>query len=294
MTLLSYISFQPSPPYHSVLWVFFSYAFVGVCEGSYGPNMLNVVNRLGDTRVWMILAMPAGVATITIIGFGLMALGMPFQYLYIITAVLSALAIVTYLFTIYPVAQAADKDGDNFDLQQFWLDLREFRQWFPKIWLYSLVFIVNMTCLAMFNPGCTLYSYQSRVTYRLFGFTLTHDWFMMLYNIGSFLGDFVSRRVMNRLSLLNPLFYFLLLCVALALNLSLIPEIAPFAAFAFSWSNGALYCQSTKLIGRLFTTEYHLTATSTWLFLGDVGSTVGSNLVQPVRPWIAVLKSEMF
>jgi MFS family permease len=293
MTLLSYICFQPTPPAHSVAWVFFSYAFVGISEGSFGPNMLNVVNHLGETRVWMIMGMPAGVATITILGFGLMAGGMPFQYLYILTAVISALAIIVYLFTIYPVAKSADMMGDSFDLKKFWWDLREIRQWFPKIWLYSLVFIVNMTCLSMFNPGCTLYSYQTRVTYRLFGFTLSHDWFMMLYNIGSFFGDFVSRRVMNRKALVNPFFYFLLLCVALALNLSLIPEIAPFAAFGFSWANGALYCQSTKLIGRLFTTQYHLTATSTWLFLGDVGSTVGANLVQPVRPAITVMKAEM-
>jgi hypothetical protein len=116
----------------------------------------------------------------------------------------------------------------------------------------------------------------------------------MLYNIGSFLGDFISRRVMNKLDLVNPGFYFVLLFIAILLNLSLIPEIAPFAAFGFSWANGALYCQSTKLIGQLFINQYHLTATSTWLFIGDIGSTTGGALVQPIRPMITFFKSAMF
>jgi hypothetical protein len=238
--------------------------------------------------------MPAGVGTITIVGFGLMALGMPFQALYIATAVVAAISILLYLFTIYPAARAVDSASNSFDLRQFGQDILEIKMWFPKIWLHSLVFIVNMMCLAMFNPGCTLYAYQERVTYRLFGFTLSHDWFMLLYNLGSFLGDFISRRVMNRLRIVNPIWFFVLLCVSLSLNLVLIPEIAPLAAFGFSWANGGMYCQSTKLIGTVFIDEYHLTATSTWLFLGDVGSTLGSNLIQPVRPSLADLKSKMF
>ena len=292
MTMLSYFGATEGP--HHVAWVFVAYSFVGVCEGSYGPNMLNIVNHLGDTRLWVILAMPSGVATITILGFGLKALGVPFWALYIATAVIAVLSIVLYLFTVYPASKEADKFASSFDLRQFGSDLKEIKNWFPKIWLHSIVFIVNMVCLAMFNPGCVLYAYHSRVTYNMFGFTISQDWFMFIYNTAGFCGDFFSRRVMNKKKIINPIWYFFLLVFAFALNIVLIPEIAPFAAFGFNWANGGLYCQSTKLIGQLFTDRYHLTATSVWLFLGDCGSTSGSNLIQPVRAHIAELKSKMF
>ena len=151
-----------------------------------------------------------------------------------------------------------------------------------------------MICLALFNPGCTLYVYQKRVTFRLLGFTINHDWFIFFYNIGSFLGDFLSRRIMDKKKILNPIYFFLLLCFGFIINVSLIPEIAPFAAFAFSWANGGLYTQSTKLIGDLFKEKYHLTSTSSWLFIGDVGSTSGANLVQFLRPQMAKIKSLMY
>ena len=292
MVLLSYFGATKGP--HHVAWVFVAYSFVGVCEGSYGPNMLNIVNHLGDTRLWVILAMPSGVATITIGGFGLKALGVPFWVLYIATAVIAAIGIIVYLFTVYPAAKEADKFASSFDLRQFGRDLKDVRIWFPKIWMHAIVFVLNMVCLAMFNPGCVLYAYNSRVTYRLFGFTLDQNWFMLIYNSAGFCGDFFSRRVMNKKRLINPIWYFFLLVIAFALNIVLIPEIAPFAAFLFNWANGGLYCQSTKLIGQVFTDRYHLTATSCWLFLGDCGSTSGSALIQLVRAYIAVLKSKMF
>jgi len=292
MIMLSFLSYSSEPP--ALAWVFISYAFCGVCEGSYGPNMLNVVNHLGDTRLYVVLAMPVGVATISIVAFALMANGVPFQWFYIITAIALACAIVLYYFTIFPLVNDSSNHQNEFKLADFWRDLKEIGNWFPKIWWHSLVFLVNMVCLALFNPGCTLYVYQSRVRFRLFGWTLHHDWFLFLYNIGSFLGDFVSRRVMNHKKIINPIFYFMLLCFAFTINVSLIPEIAPFAAFGFSWANGGLYCQSTKYISELFKEGYHLTATSSWLFIGDIGSTTGSNLVQFIRPVMAKLKSIMY
>ena len=292
MIMLSFLSYASEPP--SLVWVFVSYAFCGVCEGSYGPNMLNVVNHLGSTRLYVVLAMPVGVATISILAFALMALGVPFQWFYIITAICLALSIVIYLFTIYPVADSNSSLKKNFNLKDFGNDLCEIGEWFPKIWWHSSVFLVNMVCLALFNPGCTLYVYQSRVTFRLFGITMNHDWFLFMYNIGSFLGDFVSRRVMDKKIIINPIYYFLLLCFAFCINVSLIPEIAPFAAFGFSWANGGLYSQSTKFIGEIFKEKYHLTATSSWLFIGDVGSTSGANLVQFLRPIMASIKAIMY
>ena len=292
MVMLSVVSFAKSPP--SLAWVFISYAFAGVCEGSYGPNMLNVVNHMGDTRVYVVLAMPCGVACISLIAFLLMAVGVPFQSFYIITACILALGILIYFLTVYKTANKVHTKESEFNIVDFGHDLCEICNWFPKIAVVSLVFLVNMMCLSLFNPGVTLYVYQSRVHYKLFGFTLSHDWFIFLYNLGSFLGDYVSRKVMEKKRIIHPIWYFLLLCMAFCINVTLIPEIAPFAAFGFSWANGGLYVQSTKFIGQLFTEKYHLTATSSWLFIGDAGSTLGSNIVQPIRPAFAKLKQLMY
>lgn len=294
MTFLSFLSFQKTPP--NVCWVFISYGFIGVNEGSYGPNMLNVVNNMGQTRLYVVLAMPVGVALITLGAFGLMSFGVPFQAFYIATAVMGAIAIVIYLLTIYrnSLAMESETEHSQFNLKDFLNDYKEIKNWFPKIWVHSLIFFVNMICLGLFNPGCTLYAYQSRVTFRLFKFTISHDLFIFIYNLGGFLGDYTSRKVMDKKKIIHPLFYFLLLIFGLGINLSLIPEIAPFAAFSFMWANGGLYSQSTKLIGETFTHKYHLTATSTWLFIGDGGSTLGSNLVQFIRSSISTLKSKMY
>ena len=76
--------------------------------------------------------------------------------------------------------------------------------------------------------------------------------------------------------------------------MSLIPEVAPLAAFLLMWANGGIYSQISKLIGQLFHEKYHLTATSSWLFLGDFGSMIGSNLIQPILPFISSMKSKMY
>ena len=292
MTLLSVLSFQKTPPH--VAWVFISYAFIGVCEGSYGPNMLSIANSLGDTRIYVILAMPAGVATITLLGFFLMAIGVPFQVFYIVTACCAFIGILIYLFTIYPAAKHIEEETSKFDLVEFGHDLLEIKNWFPKIWVHCIIFLINMMCLAMFNPGCILYAYSSRVNFKLFGFTLSHDWFIFIYNCGGFLGDFISRRVMDKKKIIHPIFYFFLILFTIAINFSLIPEIAPVAAFLFNWANGGLYCQTSKLINQLFQDKYNLTSTSTWLFIGDCGSFTGSSIIQYIRPYIDTLKSIMY
>ena len=289
MTILSVVSFAKSPP--SLAWVFISYAFCGVCEGSYCPNMLNVVNNMGNSRHYVVTSIPFGVGLITIIAFAAIAMGFPFQYCYIFTAICLALAIVLYLFTVYPVAKNV---SDDFSLKEFFMDFKYICDWFPKILVHCLVFIINMFCLSLFNPGCVLYAYNERVTYHLFGFTIAHDWFILTCNVGNFLGDYLGRAVMDKKKIIHPCLFMVLLVIGIAINFGLIPEIVPFASFAFGFCNGGLYTQSTKLIGIIFKHKFHLTATSTWLFLGDVGSTTGSNVVQPVVPLLTYMKQHYY
>jgi hypothetical protein len=291
MFLFSYFSNSKTPP--NLAWVFVMYSFVGVSEGSYGPNMLNVVHDLGNARLYVILAIPVGVSLITIVGFGLMSIGVPFQCFYYTTGIFAIISIILYFFTIYRYSED-DEALNSSNFSKFIDDLYQIKQWFGKMTLHSIVFIFNMACLSLFNPGCTLYLYQSRVKYQLFDVTISNSLFILFYNLGNFLGDFVSRKVMDKGRIINPLWFMALLLLGLSVNLSLIPEIAPLAAFLFSWANGGLYCQTTKKFSNEFQDDYHLTATSVWLFFGDCGSTAGSSLIQFVRPWVGSMKQKMY
>lgn len=291
MGILSVLSFQKPSRDISMGWVFVANGFVGVCEGSFGPNMLTIVNQLGETRLYVVMAMPFGISLVTIGSFGLMALGVPYQFFYIFTACMLGVAIVLYIFTIY---RYSANQTSNFDLRVFWGELKRIREWFPKIWVQSLIFVIDMFCLGLFNPGITLFMYESRVTYRLFGFTVDRNWFVFVYNVGGFLGDFLARRVMDKRKILNPVWFLVMLVIAVTINLCLVPEVSVVASFFFMWANGSLYCQTTKKIGEEFVDEFHLTATSVWLFIGDAGSTTGSNFIQLLRPAVASLKKRMF
>ena len=178
---------------------------------------------------------------------------------------------------------------------KFCHDLKEISEWFPKIGFHCICFIFNNICISLFNPGCTLFAYSNRVTLRLFGTaTIVNEIFIFFFNIGSFLGDFFSRKIMNQKRIINPIFFSIMSFLGAVMNLSLIPEIAPLAAFLLMWANGGIYSQTSMLIGQLFHEKYHLTATSSWLFLGDFGSMIGSNLIQPILPYISLVKSKMY
>lgn len=297
MSLLAYFSLQKTT--QNVIWVFISYSFVGVCEGSFGPNMLNVVHNLGMTRIYVLLAMPSGCACITILAFVLMTFGVPYQAFYIVSIVVCIISITLYLFTIYPASKNIEMNTEShqekFDLISFCHDLKEINQWFPKIGYHCICFIFNNIFISLFNPGCTLFAYSNRVTLRLIGSTtIMNEIFIFVFNTGSFLGDFFSRKVMNQKRIVNPIVFTIMSILGVILNLSLIPEVAPLAAFLLMWANGGIYTQISMLIGLMFHEKYHLTATSSWLFLGDFGSMIGSNLIQPILPFISLLKSKMY
>lgn len=49
------------------------------------------------------------------------------------------------------------------------------------------------------------------------------------------------------------------------------------------WANGSIYATTTRHVDNNVMKGHNLVALSTWLFMGDVGSTVGSNLLIYVK-----------
>lgn len=297
MLLLAYFSLQNTT--QNIIWVFISYSFAGICIGTFEPNMLNIVNNLGSTRIYVLLAMPCGCSCITILGFCLMTFGFPYQLFYIFTIIFCTISIILYYSTIYKASKSNEVQIENrqrmFNFHSFYNDLLKIQEWFPKIGLHCLCTFINNILVSLFIPGCTLFEYSKRITYRFIGnITIKNEIFMLLFNCGSFLGNFCSMKIMNKKRIISPFLFNIMGVFGVILNLSLIPEIAPLSSFLLMSANGGIACQSSKLIGKLFTENYHLTATSSFLFFGDFGSMIGSNLIQPFLPYIISMKSKMF
>jgi hypothetical protein len=64
--------------------------------------------------------------------------------------------------------------------------------------------------------------------------------------------------------------------------MSKIPEIAALGGFLIAWGNGALYAQTTFHIDNTVDRKFNLTALSVWLFLGDLGSVIGTIIIKPL------------
>jgi len=52
-----------------------------------------------------------------------------------------------------------------------------------------------------------------------------------------------------------------------------------FCTFLIAFGNGSIYAQANRQIDQLVDKEFSLIAFSFWLFIGDIGSVTGSNLI---------------
>lgn len=52
------------------------------------------------------------------------------------------------------------------------------------------------------------------------------------------------------------------------------------------WANGAIYATTTRHVDNTVSDAHHLIAMSCWLFIGDLGSVTGSNLISYVKVWV--------
>lgn len=70
------------------------------------------------------------------------------------------------------------------------------------------------------------------------------------------------------------------------LCVSKIAIIAPLGVFLIFFANGSIYASATRHIDAHLKSEFNLVALSVWLFIGDIGSVTGSNLIGFVEEWV--------
>ena len=95
-----------------------------------------------------------------------------------------------------------------------------------------------------------------------------------------FLGDFFGRRIFYKIRVLPAPIFLIFSVVGAACGLCKIPLITLLCAFFVAFANGSLYAQTCKHIDDKVDKQFNLISLSFWLFIGDIGSVLSSNLIQ--------------
>jgi len=172
--------------------------------------------------------------------------------------------------------------GNNINLFEFFYQIKEWRQWLPHIKWHSLALMIDMLCVSMFSPGVMLFIYDK--PYVSFGSQkLAKDWLFAIYDACFFLGDASSRKLLYQVKTVFPLLFLVLGLIGAAIGLSHFTYVIFLCPFLISFCNGSIYSQANRHIDTKVQKEFSLIAFSFWLFLGDIGSVLGSNLISYVN-----------
>jgi hypothetical protein len=99
----------------------------------------------------------------------------------------------------------------------------------------------------------------------------------------------VSRKIFYHTRLFFPFLFLIFSLVGMGVGLLDITILVPLTALGVSFANGSLYTQTNRLIDRDVPDKYNLVSLSFWLFVGDIGSVCGSNLISYISTWITEL-----
>ena len=106
---------------------------------------------------------------------------------------------------------------------------------------------------------------------------MNHDRFFAVFNLHSFFGDAISRKVAYYFQPQNPMLYLAFTAGGAVLASAGVPALLWPGLFAISFANGAIYATTARHIDQQLHTDLNLISLSFWLFIGDAGSVLGAN-----------------
>lgn len=271
----------------NIAWIYIAYALGGVSIGSFESNVLSAITPLGhDTKVWAIIGFPLGFASILIGGFALTAMGAPTVTVYLIVFAFLIVGMLMFRFWIPHIEIAHNATT----VRDFFSNLMEFKLWGPKLLYHCPALTVDMFMVSLFS-GLMLYLFNDPKHVPLFGphseTLVPVDPYFVFYNLFTLAGDSLSRRLIYSLKNLHHPFWFLIFSFGgAAICLSKYAIIAPIGIFFVMFANGCIYATTTRHIDQHVEKRFNLIALSFWLFIGDVGSVIGSNVLPYIDDWI--------
>ncbi|CAJ1424755.1 unnamed protein product [Effrenium voratum] len=270
---------------YDLYWVILAYSLGGAAMGSFESNLLNCLTPFGHrTKRLAILGIPLGVNSILIGGFFLMGppLQVPVTEVFFAVAVLNLLGLLVFAIWI-PRHGEAGMGG----VRELLADCKGCRHWLPQLWHYPLAFAVDTFTLAGFSPGLSLYVYNKEVVQLTEGFVLETKTFFAFYNTANMLGGLCGRWLSYRLPQRHPAVYVGFNALGAGLLLLRRPVLAPAGAFLVMLGDGLIYGTISRHVDTAIPQEFNLIAISYWLFVGDLGSLLGSSLISYLHDWLS-------
>lgn len=282
MAIITCIFFLLKHP--SLGWVFAAYAFGGIGIGTFESNLLSTITPLGKaTKFWAILAIPTGILSITVGGFLLLLAGVDAGFIYLGVLVYIIIGLFVFVWRFYRLPSS---NNNAITIQEFIHQIIHIKHWFPQIGLHSFALMIDMFCVSMFSPGVMLYVYDNEyVTFPYFGKNakFATNWLFVIYDAAFFLGDTLSRRIFYPIKVIKiPFVFIIFAALGIGCALSNLAVLVPFCGFLVAFCNGSIYAQANRQIDTTVDRRYNLIAFSFWLFIGDIGSVLGSNVIQYV------------
>jgi hypothetical protein len=269
----------------NVVWTFFAYLLSGIAIGSFESNLMSCLTPLGHgSKSWAVLGIPVGFNLVSVGFFILFAVWPANAFIeggsYVVIGICNIIGLLFFYFVVPYIPFEASKDN----ARKFLSDMATFRLWVPTIWRHCIALMADMFCVSLFS-SLVLYIYdvEDLPIWNESKTTMPKNAFQALFNLCSFLGDFTSRRLAYRDKPRNPLFFLVLSVCGAVMILSKTALVAPIGIFLVMFANGSVYAHSTRFIDNAVDDRYNLAALSMWLFVGDIGSVVGSNLVSTIR-----------
>jgi len=79
-----------------------------------------------------------------------------------------------------------------------------------------------------------------------------------------------------------PLLFWVIAMAGIVCGLANFTLLVPLCPFLVAFCNGSIYAQASRQIDNQVPRHFNLIAFSFWLFIGDIGSVVGSNCISYV------------
>jgi len=272
--------------WHNMGWVMLAYALGGVSVGTFEANFLCCLTPLGaKTKHLAITAIPPGITSVLVGGF--FAMGPPFHVPAMrIYMVVAAAVLLGMLLFATRIPSIQDQSQHQSGCSTFVEDAKLWRKWLPLIWTLPFATAVDMFTLSAFSPGVALYIYDKKTVTLLQGLELPTHSFFAIYNTFNMLGGLCGRYMSYRVKPRHPLLYSLLNIFGALILLTRIPILAPLSTFIVMLGDGLIYGSIARRIDDSVPKQFNLIALSFWLFVGDFGSVIGSNLISYIRIWV--------